>query len=129
MNPQSIGSPGQVPVAEAGPRARAAAEPSRGTAAGRPGPAAGPPPVVAAAGAPLGKAQAVEAMNAANRWLAGSGSELTVEFDDSYGRAIFKLVDTQTGSLVRQVPSPEMLAISRALAEGGSPGALLRADA
>ena len=37
---------------------------------------------------------------------------------DALDRAVFRLVDSQTGEVVRQIPSAEVLAIARALAEG-----------
>lgn len=131
MNPQPIRSASHVPASDPGTRARVASEPSRGPGADA-APKAGSLPLEAAlngGGAAISAAQAAEAMTAANRWLEEKGSELTVEFDDTYGRAIFRLVDSQTGSLVRQIPSPEMLAISRALSDEATPGALLRTDA
>jgi flagellar protein FlaG len=73
--------------------------------------------------------QAASAAVEANRWLAEKGSELTLEFDDAVGRTVFRLVDSQTGAVVRQIPSEEVLAIARALAEDAPSGALLRTDA
>jgi uncharacterized FlaG/YvyC family protein len=42
---------------------------------------------------------------------------------------VFRLVDSQTGEVVRQIPSQEMLTIARALAQDSSAGVLLRTDA
>ena len=66
---------------------------------------------------------------AANRALAQKGSELAFEFDDELGRVIAKLIDTQTREVIRQVPSAELLAIARALAEGSRRGSLVSGDA
>lgn len=79
--------------------------------------------------ATIDPAQAARLTADANRWLAEKGSELTVEFDDSIGRAVFKLIDAQTGALVRQIPSKEMLALARAFSDEAPGGALLRTDA
>jgi flagellar protein FlaG len=70
-----------------------------------------------------------EAAAEANRRLAEKGSELTIEFEDALDRMVFRLVDSQTGEVVRQIPSEEVLAIARALAEDMSAGVLLRTDA
>jgi uncharacterized FlaG/YvyC family protein len=42
---------------------------------------------------------------------------------------VFKLIDAQTGALVRQIPSKEMLALARAFSDEAPGGALLRTDA
>ncbi|MEG1831809.1 MAG: flagellar protein FlaG [Burkholderiaceae bacterium] len=65
----------------------------------------------------------------ANESLKQKGVDLAIEFDDELGRAIFRLVDSVTGELVRQVPSEEMLAVARALAAGESAGALVKTRA
>jgi flagellar protein FlaG len=78
---------------------------------------------------PVSATQAASAAADVNRWLAENGSELTLEFDDSLGRTIFKLIDSQTGAVVRQIPSEEVLSVSRALADDAPSGALLRTDA
>lgn len=69
------------------------------------------------------------AREAANQVLAQKGSELAFEFDDELGRVIAKLIDTQTREVIRQVPSEELLAIARALADGPSAGSLVHDDA
>src|SRR5262245_13114832 len=51
----------------------------------------------------------------ANRQLARKASELTFEFDETTARVIAKLVDKQTGQVLRQIPSKEALQIARAL--------------
>ena len=73
--------------------------------------------------------QLLVAAEQANQGLREKGVELAIEFDDELGRAIFRLVDSRTGELVRQVPSEEMLVVARALAAGQSAGALLKAHA
>lgn len=65
----------------------------------------------------------------ASRRLAEKASELTIEFDDVLGRMVFRLVDTRTREVVRQIPSEEVLAIARALEADLSSGVMLRTDA
>lgn len=83
----------------------------------------------AAAGAAERVAELEAARVAANRALAKKGSELTFEFDDALNRTIVRLVDKNTGEVVRQIPSEEALAITRALAEDQSQGLLVRTNA
>ena len=54
---------------------------------------------------------------------------MTIEFDDALDRAVFRLVDSQTGEVVRQIPSEEVLAMARALAEGADAGVMLSTNA
>lgn len=68
-------------------------------------------------------------MREVNRQLAENGRELTIEFEDALNRMVFKLVDSKTGEVVRQIPSEDVLAIARALKDNVSTGVLLRGDA
>jgi uncharacterized FlaG/YvyC family protein len=130
MIPTSIRSAGQPTVSD-GAGSREAARPSTGgSGVGVLQAAAAALPVSSSSSvAAIDPAQAARLTADANRWLAEKGSELTVEFDDSIGRAVFRLVDTQTGALVRQIPSKEMLALAQALSDESPGGALLRTDA
>lgn len=105
---------------EGGTRAQPAAAAAPGAAA--------PAPVPAGAER-VAAEQAAAAAADANRRLAQKGSELTIEFDDVLERMVFRLVDSQSGEVVRQIPTEEVLAIARALADNASAGVLLRADA
>jgi uncharacterized FlaG/YvyC family protein len=69
------------------------------------------------------------ARQAANRALAEKGSELALEFDDELNRVVAKLIDSRTHEVIRQMPSEAVLAIARALAEGGHPGAVVHTRA
>jgi flagellar protein FlaG len=69
------------------------------------------------------------ASEAANRQLREKGSELAFELDDESGRVVAKLVDRQTGEVIRQVPSKEVLSIARALAQGAAAGSMVRTAA
>lgn len=118
MTPEAIPPISTVPSRETG--ARAAAAPSAIPAAG-----GGSPPVQT----PDDLERARAAADEVKRRLVEKDSELTIDFDESLGRAIFRLIDTTTGEVVRQIPSPEMLAIARALAAEAGSGVLLRTDA
>ena len=128
MNPQSIRVSGSTTAPDSSARASSAAPvAARSAAVDQLLRQAG----TNAAGQPASPSlqQAASAAVEANRWLAEKGSELTLEFDDAVGRTVFRLVDSQTGAVVRQIPSEEVLAIARALAEDAPSGALLRTDA
>jgi flagellar protein FlaG len=116
---QSISSTGSVPLigASSAPGPRTPASPNAGSAAPRePAPPATP-------------AQLKAAVDAANQQLEQSNRELTFVFDDKVGRMLVKIVDTRTNTVIRQVPSEEMLAAARALSGSSTRGALLRGKA
>jgi len=74
-------------------------------------------------------AEVRKAVEQANKQLVQKSSELSFQFDDELGAVVVKLIDTKTQEVLRQIPSPEALAIAKALAEEQKRGALLRADA
>lgn len=74
-------------------------------------------------------AEVRKAVEQANRQLIEKSSELSFQLDDELGAVVVKLIDTKTREVLRQIPSPEALAIAKALAEQDKRGALLRADA
>jgi len=74
-------------------------------------------------------AQLKAAVDSANRQLDQSNRELTFVFDDTLGRMLIKIVDKRTNSVVRQVPSEDMLVMARALSESASRGVLLKSRA
>ena len=100
---------------------------------------AAPEAAAAAASASVARAQdaakrsqdVVAAAVDANRRLAENenSSQLTLEFDDQIGRVIYRLVDRQTGQLVRQIPPKEVLAIAEALSNERTRGVLLHGTA
>jgi flagellar protein FlaG len=118
---QSINSTGSA-VASLGalkaPGPRTPASPNAGVSAApqEPAPAATP-------------AQVKAAVDAANQQLDQSNRELTFVFDDKLGRMLVKIVDTRTNTVIRQVPSEEMLAAARALSGSSTRGALLSGKA
>jgi flagellar protein FlaG len=99
-----------APRAPASPNAAAPAAPQE------PAPAATP-------------AQLKAVVEAANQQLDQSNRELTFVFDDKLGRMLVKIVDTRTNTVIRQVPSEEMLAAARALSGSSTRGALLSGKA
>ena len=88
-----------------------------------------PAPAVEADDAARSARQTAEAVEAANRRLQEKGSELTIEFEDSLDRMVFRLIDRETREVVRQIPSEQALAVARALAADDTSGVLVRANA
>ena len=58
--------------------------------------------------------QAVEEINRAMRQ---SNRNLEFSVDDATSRVVVRLTDTETGEVIRQIPSEETLAISRSIGE------------
>ncbi len=82
-----------------------------------------------AGGDPTTAAQIKAAIDAANRQLDQSNRELAFVCDDKLGRILVKIIDTQTNTVVRQVPSEEMLAAARAMSGSQTRGVLLKGKA
>jgi flagellar protein FlaG len=122
---QNISAMGPVAAVESpdsrGPRQPANSNPPVAAGSGAPDPGAG-----ASAATP---AQLRAAVASANQQLDQSNRELTFVFDDTLGRMLVKIVDRQTNTVVRQVPSEDMLAMARALSETPTRGALLTGKA
>ncbi|MBI5862704.1 MAG: flagellar protein FlaG [Rhodocyclales bacterium] len=57
------------------------------------------------------------AVDKINSVLRQANRNLEFSVDDATKRVIVKVVDTETGELIRQIPSEETLAISRAIGE------------
>ncbi|MDO8314869.1 MAG: flagellar protein FlaG [Rugosibacter sp.] len=64
---------------------------------------------------PPSSAQLEEAVTHINQVLQQTNRNLEFSVDDTTKRVVVKVVDTQTGELIRQMPSEETLAISRAI--------------
>jgi flagellar protein FlaG len=118
-------APVSLPTSPANPDQVAAALPRRAGAAAS---ADRAPAEAARPGAPSA-ADLRKAVEQANQQLDEKSSELSFQLDDDTGSVVVKLVDTKTKEVLRQIPSPEALAIAKALAEQDKRGALLRADA
>jgi len=98
---------------------------SNASAAATPARSAAPDPGASAATL----AQVKAAVASANQQLDQSNRELTFVFDDKVGRMLVKIVDKRTNTVVRQVPSEDMLAMARALSSTQTQGALLKSKA
>jgi flagellar protein FlaG len=64
----------------------------------------------------------------ANQALEKSSSKLAFSVDDTTNKTVVKVTESQSGKLIMQFPSEEMLAITRAL-DQSQQGALLREKA
>jgi flagellar protein FlaG len=64
---------------------------------------------------PPSSAQLEEAVTHINQVLQQTSRNLQFSVDDTTKRVVVKVVDTQTGELIRQIPSEETLAIARAI--------------
>ena len=56
-----------------------------------------------------------EAVAAANEAVKSIKSEIDFRIDEDSGKTIVRVIDKQTGTLIRQMPSKEMLEIAKAL--------------
>ncbi|MBL8384879.1 MAG: flagellar protein FlaG [Burkholderiales bacterium] len=68
--------------------------------------------------------QVDKAIQAANRFMQKIATNLKFEKDAESGRLVVRVIDSETKQVLRQMPSEEMLAISRAL--DGVQGLMLR---
>ena len=93
-------APAATPPADTRPRAPAT--PATGTAA--------------APAAPVGPRAVAEAVDSTNAYLQSQpSSSIQFSIDKDTGRTVVKMVDTETKEILRQIPSEEMLAISRSI--------------
>jgi flagellar protein FlaG len=98
-------------VSDAGARAGAY---HQGRAAPAPE-AAAPPPASTAPVTDTGR-QALElATQRIREYLNSSSATLEFSIDQHSGRPLLRVIDLETGQLIRQIPSEEVLAIARAL--------------
>jgi len=65
--------------------------------------------------APPGAAAAMQAARAINEFLKSSSANVEFMVDGRSSKVIVRVVDSETGQVIRQMPSEEMLAISQAL--------------
>lgn len=92
-----------LPPASSGSPAQAVTQSSSPAASG-----------VASAPAPADLSKAVEQIQG---YLRDSGKSLSVSFDDSADRYVTKVVSSDTGEVVRTIPSEEVLEVARAINE------------
>jgi len=107
-----------------------------GGAAGAPNPQSprypASPPAAALPGkspTPVSPAQLKAAVEEANRALDQSNQGFSFEFDDSLSGVSVKIIDKRTNTVVRLVPSEQMLRAARALTSTSARGALLTSQA
>jgi flagellar protein FlaG len=55
-----------------------------------------------------------------NETMAAAQRSLTFRFDEGSGRTVITVVDAATKEIIRQIPSEEVLAVSRALEAAGA---------
>ena len=112
MNVNSLNN-APLPVAEP---ATGRAAPSSGAtpaSAGKAAPAQAAVAASAAAATDAAVRQAADQVNAALKQTASSDLQFSVEGDNK--QVVVRVVDSQTKEVIRQIPSEEMVAISRAL--------------
>lgn len=87
----------------------------------RPAPLRSAPPASADRTSSGGEAAAAAQVG---RHLEQSQAELKLQVDDGSGRTVFRVVQQGTGEVVMQIPSDEILGMSRRIreAEGQAPG-------
>ena len=90
---------------------------SRRTSAAAAAPGTEPAPAVQAESAADAIASAVDALR---RYAERAGAELSFRVDDEYGRVIVTVQDRRDGTVLRQIPSEEVLRISRMLDESAA---------
>lgn len=59
--------------------------------------------------------QVKQAVQEVQKMVQSKASNLQFSIDQASGKTVVKLLDSQTGDVIRQIPSEEMLAISRSL--------------
>lgn len=63
----------------------------------------------------LSMADMTEVLQRANRAMIKNGSDLKFSMDLENGKPIIQVIDRETDTVLRQIPSVEMLALSKAL--------------
>ena len=78
-------------------------------------PGGNPPPVQGVPVVATTRAEVEEAVAQANQRMTSIAPSLQFEIDPDTQRVVIRLIDRQDDRVLRQVPSPEMLEIARAL--------------
>lgn len=118
-----VRTPGRAGDAASGSAAASSADKRRGIVVDVP-----PDADVAVAAKQASVEQLQRAAEVVNKTLRQSSRNLEFRLDEQTNRVVVKLTDTETGEVIRQIPSDEMLAISRAIGEFQQ-GLLLRQKA
>lgn len=96
--------------------------------AAKPGVSPELPQVAAKPAAEPSAAQLQNAVDNINKALKQTSRNLEFSVDESTNKPVFKLKDSETGELIRQYPTEEMLAISRSI-DRFTNGLLLKQEA
>jgi len=67
--------------------------------------------------APIGKAAVSDTVDDLNQVVQNIQRQLEFSVDEESGKTIVRVMDSQTGDLIRQLPPEELLALSRYLKE------------
>ena len=113
MNAISSVSTSAVSATRAGVRSPALPPASSGS----PAPAVTQSSSPAASGVASAPADLSKAVEQIQGYLRDSGKNLSVTFDDAIDRYVTKVVNSDTGEVVRTIPSEEVLAVARAINE------------
>ena len=110
---------GTVSAGSAGPAAARTA-PLPGAGSSTEAPTTQPPPQARAQAAvsvqqPMSEEAAKQVAREVNNYLKSSNSNLQFEVEQDSKHVIVRIVDSQTKELIRQIPSEEMLALSKSL--------------
>ncbi|MDB5799880.1 MAG: hypothetical protein JWL63_819 [Rhodocyclales bacterium] len=103
------------PVGQYVPPASAASSPTAVSRETRDAPAEQPVPPEAVAANPPTRDQLDRAMGEVRKALAPVARNLQFSIDDATGRSVVKVVDAVTNEVIRQMPSEELLAITRSM--------------
>jgi flagellar protein FlaG len=79
-----------------------------------------PPPEVAARVAEQAVADLQATVQRMNALMTEGRRALRFQVDEASGRTIITVLNPETGEIVRQIPSPEMMALARSLDAGGT---------
>ena len=93
----------------------ARAAPQSGASAAGTAVAPPPPPQAAVAAQPASINAARQIASQINEFLKSTASDVQFSVDGESDRVVVRVVDTQTQKVIRQMPSEEMLAISKSL--------------
>ena len=105
-----------------------APQPPRPTGGSAPVAVVATPSNIEATPAQATPAQLQSAVDNINKALKQSNKNLEFSVDESTKKPVFQLKDTETGELIRQFPTEEMLAISRSI-DQFQQGLLLKQEA
>lgn len=107
-------TPGLVP---ASPVVRPAATPAQASGEPTPSPAV-PGTAAESAATPVPASQLEQAVGELNHYVAGSRTDLQFRVDEEVGRLVVSIVDSESGQVLRQMPSEDALRIARYLESG-----------